>query len=1191
MLNGILTFEWRYHTRRLTFPAAAAFFILMGFMLTARGMNAPEVYANAPYALANAIGFLSLTCVFPITLFCAQSVLRDHEHRMAEMVYTTAVGKSSYLFGRFGGAFLATATTLAFALVGMGMGTYLVPHDPARIGPFDLLDYIEPFVLLALPNVLFAGAVLFAVAVISRSTLATYVGGVFLYVLYIAASMATNSPLMAQSAPPTPERLALAALCDPFGLAAFFDQTHYWTVGERNTQRLALEGRFLLNRLVWTGFALGLLAIVHKVFAFRLFAGDGKKEPVEETPAPARGYTTAAIDTEGVRTKIRAVVSATKLEWVHALKSWPFVVLTLMWIAVVGIDVIEVFGRAEFGTRLIPTTGLVLGRIQEPLGLMGLLALIYYSAELVWRERAVRMDEIVDASPASSAVFLLSKSAALALLVGVLTLAAIGVAALYQVLHGQPVEPGLYVSIFYFTSLPLVLVAILALFIQTLIPNRYAGMLATLVVVLLIHKGAFFGPSHPLLRYAAAPEVYFSAMNGFSPMKVSFTWFMVYWTSFAGLLALVSYGLWRRGTDTRLLPRLAGLPHCWGRGARCAVLACGLALVTTGLSVFYQTNVANAYETAEEVNDWKADYEKTYRHLEEEAEPTVAHIEVQMDLFPDERRYIFRGFQRLENRTDQAIGEIWVAVRDDVELTHLEIDGARLAEHDEQFEMYRFALQEKLEPGASTDLSFSLGADRRGVTAGEVDYGIVANGSFLLSPFLLPTVGYRFSRELQSPSERRRRGLPEHARPMTIEGAQAAGIDRYSLDRRVTFDTTVSTPADQIAVAPGELRKSWQEGGRRYFRYVAQKPVTPYFAYVSARYEIKRARHGDVEVEIYYHPEHAGNVDRFQQAILRSLEYCATQFGPYPYSYLRLVEIPAYWKSFRGLALPGVIYYVEDAGFLTDYTDPDNVDIVTKRVAHEVAHQWWGHQLTPAIGPGASTLVESLARYTELMVLKEMYGEAAIPPVLENELDRYLRGRTGQSEVPLYQVGRQPWLFYSKGAIVMSALADLVGEENVNRALSKLLAGSQDPNDPPDSLDLLRHLRGVTPQEHHELLDEWWKQIVLYDLSVESAVYEPTADGRYRVTIEVSASKSALHEGIEEPIDMDEKLDVALFSQHPNARGFTSMFHREKLRVRRATQLKVIVDERPEHVVLDPYLLRIEKNRIDNVVKVTLAGS
>ena len=250
-------------------------------------------------------------------------------------------------------------------------------------------------------------------------------------------------------------------------------------------------------------------------------------------------------------------------------------------------------------------------------------------------------------------------------------------------------------------------------------------------------------------------------------------------------------------------------------------------------------------------------------------------------------------------------------------------------------------------------------------------------------------------------------------------------------------------------------------------------------------------RQGAVGIELYYHPDHAANVEHMLDTAAAALDVMQSRFGPYPHHQLRIVEIPSYWPM-AGYALPETVYIREDRGFLTDARDPDRPDLVARRVAHEVAHQWFGHRVHAANVEGASMIVESLAKYSELLIVERMRGREQVRQLLEIELDRYLSGRAGETyaEVPLYKVDDQPYLFYNKAAVVLFAIRDLLGEEAMDRAIRALM---REPR--PTSADLVRHLRAVADAGQGALIDQWTREIVLYDLRVDAvrATAAPTA--------------------------------------------------------------------------------------------------
>lgn len=206
--------------------------------------------------------------------------------------------------------------------------------------------------------------------------------------------------------------------------------------------------------------------------------------------------------------------------------------------------------------------------------------------------------------------------------------------------------------------------------------------------------------------------------------------------------------------------------------------------------------------------------------------------------------------------------------------------------------------------------------------------------------------------------------------------------------------------------------------------------------------------------------------------------------------------------------------------------------------------------------------------------------------MLQVELGEYLSGRTGEEEVALDHVEDQAWLSYAKGALVMTALHDLIGEERVNGALRALVAQAKAGGPAPTVRVLIEHLRRVTPAENHALLDEWWNQTVLYDLSVTSATATRLPDGRYRVDARVDATRTAVQKCEETSLAMDDSLEVAVYAEYPNGTATTSPLSTARYVIRGPTDLSIVVDHQPGYIAIDPHLRRIDRNPNNNVRKV-----
>ena len=307
-----------------------------------------------------------------------------------------------------------------------------------------------------------------------------------------------------------------------------------------------------------------------------------------------------------------------------------------------------------------------------------------------------------------------------------------------------------------------------------------------------------------------------------------------------------------------------------------------------------------------------------------------------------------------------------------------------------------------------------------------------------------------------------------------------------------------------------------------------------------------------------------------------SLDVMQGSFGSYPHRELRIVEISSTWPM-AGYALPGTIYVREDRGFLTDARATNRPDLVARRGAHEVAHQWFGHRVRVTNVEGAPVIVESLTKYSELLIVERLRGREHVRKLLEIELDRYLSGRAGETyaEVPLYKVDNQAYLFYNKAAVVLFAIRDLLGQEAMDRAIRAMMQERS-----PTSLDLVRHLDAVADAGQRTLIDQWTKDIVLYDLRVADAQAHRRADGRYDVIVRIDAGKNrADGRGDEQPIAFDEPIEIAITAD-------TKVLDSRKHALRRGTnEIRLTVDEQPSSVTVDPWITRIDRSPMDNVTR------
>jgi len=420
-----------------------------------------------------------------------------------------------------------------------------------------------------------------------------------------------------------------------------------------------------------------------------------------------------------------------------------------------------------------------------------------------------------------------------------------------------------------------------------------------------------------------------------------------------------------------------------------------------------------------------------------------------------------------------------------------------------------------------------------------------------------------------------------------IDDPRARNINQLAAESDfLNLDTTVSTSAGQIAIAPGYLQKEWTANGRRYFRYKTTSPILGFWSYLSARYAVKRDRWKDVAIEIYYDPKHPWNVPRMVDGVKRSLDYYTANFSPYQHKQVRILEFPRYARFAQ--SFPNTIPFSESIGFIADLRDKDAVDYVFYVTAHEVGHQWWAHQVIGARVQGTTMITETMAQYSALMVMEKEYGRDKMRKFLKYELNSYLQGRGGElvAEVPLMLVEDQGYIHYRKGSLVMYALRDAIGEENVNAALRKIIARWAFQGPPyVRTTEMLEQFRAVTPPERLPLLHDLFETITLYDNKATEVTATRTADGKYRVRVTVTSKKfRADGSGNETPVPLDDWIDVGVLAAgaSKNADGRPLVLSKQHITASPAT-FELVVGEKPASAGIDPLNKLIDRNPDDNV--------
>lgn len=1148
-----------------------------------------NVWKNAPFVAQNWYAVMSILSLLLVVAFLNGAAIRDFENKTDQIVFSTPINKAGYYFGHFAGALVVALIPMFGVSLGMWLGAALGPTfgwmDAERFGPFEAAGHLNAYVAIVIPNMIFAGGILYAVAALTRSTMYSFVAAVLLLVGYIVAGNLMRDMQNEQ----------VASLLDPFGNRPFSILTKYWTVDEKNHQSVGiLEPSILINRLLWMGVGLAVLVAGYFKFDFSEKKKSGKKAAASDEPPQSQSITSLGelpriMPGAGTGTTLSQLWSQLRTDFRGVIKSTPFILLSIIGL----LNCIPNFQYATegYGTSNLPVTYTMVDMIRGAFYLFIIAILTYFTGALVWKERTAKVNEIYDALPTRTWTGYAAKFATILSVAFLLNLVAIIAAVCAQALHGYDrYELGVYIrELLVLDMLGFAFLAALFMFIHALSPNMYLGFFLCIVVVAVnSFVWGIFDISSNMVMLGDMPDYTLSDLYGYRPFALGLGWFNAYWLLFGGLLAVAAICLWPRGKESGWRKRLNLASQEWKTYRPVGLGLLAVWLCTAGF-VFYNTKMLNKPVSANTQEKRMARYENEYKRYQGMAQPRIFGVKYDIRIFP-------------ETRTYEADGQMWVrnlhARPLDTLFMHLPSQGdfkfenPRLAllHNDSTLYLRFYKISPALAPGDSMLLTFNTVYRAKGFENQLSNTSIMQNGTFFNNGDISPTFGYHEGGELSDKNKRRDYNLPEKTRMPALDTANyAARSNQYlSIDSDwVTVETTISTSADQIAIAPGSLLEEKTEGNRRTFRYRLDHKAWNFYSFLSARYEVAREQKDGITYEVYYHADHARNVPRMLKAMQKSIEYYTQNFGPYYHKQCRIIEFPRYAEFAQ--AFPGTMPYSEGIGFIEDFQqEKDDIDMVFYVVAHEMGHQYWAHQECGANMQGAEMTTETFAQYSALMVMEHEYGRDVMRKFLEYETDKYLRarGRETLREMPLGKCERQGYIHYNKGSAVMYYLKEMIGEAQVNAGLKAFLEKFRYKNPPyPTSVDAVQAFAAQTPDSLKYIIQDLFWDITLFENVTKEATAKDLGNGQWEVTIQVECRKLKADElGKETEVPVNDWMEIGAFAKPEGDKKYGKTLHRQRVKIsQKDNTFTFRVSEKPDKAGIDPFRMLMDREPKDNV--------
>lgn len=1012
------------------------------------------VFLNGSYTIGFMTGLLSLAIVFIATVIGSRLLFRESDSGFDLILFSTPITKKGFLLGRF--ISFGTLVSIGFSLVFIGfvIGQNLRSGSEMS-GEFHLLYYLYPIVVFGVINTLLVCSFLFYVAVTTKNRMLVVVGGLLIYVLYMVVLVFSGSPFMSNTLPQSEFAQRISAILDPFGLSSYFYISRNFNIAERNVSLVPLTGVFLLNRILAIGISSLFIFWGYKSFSFILTkrpSRENDQKTIRFIDSREKNFF-AISPTFNFFSWIQSVLSFVKIDLIYIFKGVVLPAISVLLLFYVGM---EMYSEIEKGIRLpqqYASSGLMAFTINKNFYLLGVLLTVYFVNDLCWRSHVSGFLPIENAAFYSKSK-LLAHWLSSSLLVLFFTLLMITEGTFFQYIYGYPhLDVRAYSGVLVFNTLPLVLFSAFLVLVNRLLKNKFIALGCTIVAALIfatpVSSNLF---SSPLLRFFSGYKGAYSDFNGYGIYLGLFINRLIFGSCIMGILWLIFVIAKKRKINR--LP-IAGI--------------CILSL----FSFYSGAAFLKGYhpENKNEELKWAAGYEKEYRKFQNLPQPTVIDVKTEIALYPSKNSYWIKGSYVLKNLSNQTINKVLINFNKDLKMEKGSFSiHHQVVQINETIQVINFS--QPMQPGEEASLSFKIAYHWKAVNGHQSFNSIIGNGSFMRISRYYPSIGYQPDYEIGDEDERKRFGLGEASSIKSLTAPKTNPQDFINLDM------VVSTKVGQTAIGTGELIKQWKTGNRHYFHYRPRQPIPFRFAVSSSEYAVKSSNYKGIKINVYYHPKHFENVQHLIDHAKFTLEYCTTNFGSYPFESITFAEISSFTTGFNATTYPAVIFMAEDIAFHANIKADKQQDVINELAGHEVSHLWWGsNQISPDNREGAPMLTETLAMYTEMMVCKKICGKKKMLERLKVHGQIYNASKGFAQNQPLYKVtGENTSISYSKGAMVMVELSELIGEQTVNKALRSFLTKYKYPNRPVTT-DLLNELYRVSDKKYHHRIEQMFTEI------------------------------------------------------------------------------------------------------------------
>lgn len=338
-----------------------------------------------------------------------------------------------------------------------------------------------------------------------------------------------------------------------------------------------------------------------------------------------------------------------------------------------------------------------------------------------------------------------------------------------------------------------------------------------------------------------------------------------------------------------------------------------------------------------------------------------------------------------------------------------------------------------------------------------------------------------------------------------------ADDDYFTAKVRITIPPGYSLVANGVLVEKSELVglegiQDVEHVGSPVFVFESKKPVK-YLSFIVGKLSKVTEDSSGLPLQYFQASNVRGQPWDYLEEAKRILTLYESWFGSYPYENFSIVH--RLWPQIGGHSPPSFVVLNDMLRVSQGYRrtlSNSPVDLSRWReyfLAHEIAHQWWGHGVTWD-SYHDQWLSEGLAQFASVLYLKEKHGERAYSAILR-KFSSWTKRMTNWgaitmgSRISYFNYEAFQSIVYDKTTLVLFLLKDYLGQDVFFRALKEFFI--QKRFSQAKTGDFIRIFEKVSGKDLKSFFENWFNSYLLPEVSVTHSLEKTGEQYQLKFTI------------------------------------------------------------------------------------------